>query len=278
MVINMKTQITKDGLLLYDIDNFNISQTLDCGQCFRWTKTDDGCWSGTVYGKNLLLSQTDDGILFYNTTKEEFDSIWVKYFDLERNYGEVLSVISENETLKKAGSLCSGIRILRQEPFEALCSFIISQNNNIPRIKGIIDRLCRLCGECKDGVYQFPTANVLAKMTPEDLAPIRSGFRARYIIDAAKKCDSKEIDFELIKNLPLEEARNELTKIVGVGVKVADCTLLFGLGRIDAFPADVWIKRAMQSLFDGNLPECALPYAGIVQQYIYHYARTIGLE
>ncbi|MBQ9769516.1 MAG: DNA-3-methyladenine glycosylase 2 family protein [Clostridia bacterium] len=218
-------------------------------------------------------------MILYDTSEEDFLNIWKDYFDLDRDYGEIIEVISENEVLKAASGFAGGIRILRQDPWEALCSFIISQNNNIPRIKGIVERLCASFGEeIKEGFYSFPTAEKIAALTLEDLAPLRSGFRAKYILDGAKRVASGEIDLDALKELALDEARQELMKIYGVGEKVADCTLLFGLSHIDAFPKDVWIKKAMAKLFDGSLPECAAPYAGIAQQYIFHYARMTKLE
>lgn len=273
----MKISTTKDGLLVSDIANFNLAQTLDCGQAFRWIKDDSDCWHGIVENRILKIKQNDTGLLFYNTTQEEFDNFWRDYFDLDRNYGEIIEKISFHPVLKEATAMCGGIRILKQKPFETLCSFIISQNNNIPRIKGIIDRLCQNFGKEIDGNYTFPDAKTLSKLSLEDLAPLRSGFRAKYILDAAQKCANGEIDFEKIYTLPLDEARAELMKIKGVGPKVADCTLLFGFYKTDAFPQDVWIKRAMLKLFDGKLPDCAIENAGIVQQYIFHYARTMDI-
>ena len=181
--------------------------------------------------------------------------------------------------LKTACSYADGIRILNQEPWEALCSFIISQNNNIPRIKGIIDKLCTMFGdEIDKNLFSFPTAEKVASLSVEELAPLKSGFRAKYILDAARRVANGDVDLPSLRSLPLDEARNELMKIYGVGNKVADCTLLFGLNRIDAFPKDVWIKRAMEKLFNGSLPECASKYAGIAQQYIFYYARSTKLD
>ena len=275
----MKIVKNAGNIELHETENFVLAQTLDCGQAFRWQELEEDLWQGVAFGKHLKIGAKDGVITLYDTTEEDFYEIWQNYFDLERDYPEILRTLSANEVLKTAGEYAYGIRILRQEPWEALCSFIISQNNNIPRIKGIVERLCENFGDkIADGVYSFPSAQKIASLTLEDLAILRSGFRAKYILDAAKKVASGEIVLEELRNMPLDTARAELVKIYGVGEKVADCTLLFGLSHINAFPKDVWIKRATQKLFDGVLPECATDYAGIAQQYIFHYARMTKLE
>ena len=274
----MKNFKLKDNnLYIYGLNDFDLPHTLDCGQAFRW-RNEGNVWSGVAFNKFLKLEKADDGtIILYDTTIEDFENLWRDYFDLDRNYTEIINVLSENETLKKACEYSHGIRILNQEPFETLCSFIISQNNNIKRIKGIIERLCENFGEYKNGYYSFPTPEKIANLTLEDLVPLRSGFRAKYLLDAAKKVSSGEIDLYNLKNLPLDDARNELMKITGVGPKVADCCLLFSHRHTAAFPKDVWIKRAMEVLFDGELPENAKEYAGIAQQFIFFYARDTKL-
>ena len=250
-------------------DPFCLDDTLDCGQVFRWNKSGN-IWKGIAYGKYLEIEQKDDSLCFYNTSERDFKGIWYNYFDLGRDYRRILSIIERNPTLKKITAVCSGIRVINQQPWETLCSFIISQNNNIPRIKGIIDRLCVGFGKKIDGGYTFPEAEVIAELCEEDLGPLRAGFRHRYILDAAKKAEN----LDDLRTLTIDEARKELVSILGVGKKVADCVLLFGLGFTEAFPEDVWIKRAMESLFPEGLPDEVKPFAGIVQQYIYHYART----
>ncbi|MBR7133332.1 MAG: DNA-3-methyladenine glycosylase 2 family protein [Clostridia bacterium] len=261
------------------IEHFDLPHTLDCGQAFRWECDEKGRWRGVAYNKYLELEKLENGtIILYNTDKETFDCVWRDYFDLDRDYGEIIVGISGNEILKNAAEYGKGIRVLNQEPWETLCSFIISQNNNIKRIKGIINRLCECFGEEFNGFYTFPSAERIAGLSLEDLAPLRSGFRAKYILDAAKKVAGGEVDLFNLKSLSIDDARNELMKINGVGPKVADCALLFSHKHISAFPKDVWIKRAMQVLFDGELPAEALPYAGIVQQYIFFYARETKLS
>ncbi len=266
-----------NNFLIENATCLSLAQTLDCGQAFRWSE-ENGIWQGVAGGKLRRLSQEGDTITIYDCDEKEFSEFYRPYFDLDRSYDDIILAVAESTVLRDATSLAGGIRILRQDPWETLCSFIISQNNNIPRIKGIITRLCEQFGERIEGGFSFPTAEKIASLSPEVLAPLRAGFRIKYILDAAKKLSGGEVSVAKIETLPTDEARAELMKIYGVGEKVADCTLLFSFARIDAFPKDVWIKRAMTVLFDGKLPECAVPYAGIVQQYLFHYARMTKLE
>lgn len=275
----MNLEFKNTNVYIKGIEDFDLPHTLDCGQAFRWKMDKNGVWSGVAFGKKLTLEKLENGtVVLYDTNKEDYENIWKDYFDLERDYTKIIDILSENETLKKACEYSFGIRILNQEPFETLCSFIISQNNNIKRIKGIIERLCENFGEKKDGFYTFPTAEKLAGLTLEDLGILRSGFRAKYLLDAAQKVANNEINLNALKEMPLDDARNELMKIKGVGPKVADCCLLFSHYHIEAFPKDVWIKRAMEILFGGDLPECAKKYAGIAQQYIFFFARDTKLS
>lgn len=275
MLIHSPSVNQKDGnVYISGVPQFGLEETLDCGQAFRWQPFDNESWVGIALGRKLRVGHKNGIITLYNCSLEEYEEKWRSYFDIDRDYGSIIEIISADETLKKAAEENSGIRILKQNTWEALCSFIISQNNNIPRIKGIIDRLCENFGTpLSDGGYTFPEAEKIANLTPEDLAPIRSGFRARYIIDGARKYVNNEIDLNLIATADIDTARAELMKITGVGVKVADCTLLFGFQRIDALPRDVWIKRAIEEYFEGSFPECASQYAGIAQQYLFNYIR-----
>ena len=274
----MKIEIKNNDIILHGVKCLDLELTLDCGQAFRWVKENDGSFSGVASGVYLNIGKIGENtFLLKDTSKENFENIWRKYFDFDRDYDTIISSISGNEVLKRASAYGAGIHILNQEPWETLCSFIISQNNNIPRIKGIIERLCENFGERCDGGYSFPSAERIAALNEDDLSVLRCGFRARYIIDAARKVTDGTVDLNTLKSLDVDSARNELMKITGVGPKVADCTLLFSLEFIEAFPKDVWIKRAMQVLFGGELPQEALPYAGIVQQYIFYYARETKL-
>ena len=269
------TYTIENNKIILTPDCFDLGLTLDCGQAFRWVQTGDDEWHGVAFSKPLTLKKTDRGIEFIGTTKEDFENIWIPYFDLERDYGIICDRFRSDRYLAEAVDTCYGIRLLRQEPWEAICSFIISQNNNIPRIKGIIDRLCRLLGEpLGDDDYSFPSAQRIAEAGIEALVPIRAGFRAKYIIDAAEKVASGETDIEKIYDLTIDEGRDELIKIKGVGEKVAQCSLLYGFGKIDAFPVDVWVKRIMSELYPDGLPECTNGVRGIAQQYLFHWRRN----
>ena len=261
-------------IIFENVTDLDLKETFSCGQCFRFCENNDGTFSGVVRGRAVTVGYQDNTLVLYGAAEED-RALWEDYFDLRRDYGEVKRKLSDvHPVMKEAASYASGIRILSQEPFEALITFIISQNNNIKRITGIIGRLCESFGEeISQGTYAFPTPEALAVLSEDDLSPIRAGFRHKYILDAAKKVSSGEIDLESLRSLPYEDARNELMKIKGVGVKVADCVLLYGLHRLDAFPMDVWMKRAMKELFDGMDPTVFGDYAGIAQQYIFHYSR-----
>ena len=265
----------KGGVKVSLVRDLDLLQTLDCGQSFRWSEQSDGSFCGVAYGKSVSVRLLGDDLYIDNATVEDFEKIWQGYFDLSLDYGKIRDEISKiHPVLNDASRYAPGIRILRQEPFEALCTFIISQNNNIKRIKGIVQRLCENFGEeIGENTFAFPTAERLALLSPDDLAPLRAGFRNRYLIDASQKVASGEVDLEMCKTADYEQARRELMKITGVGVKVADCTLLFGMHRIEAFPVDVWMKRAMEKLFPDMSAEDFGEYAGIAQQYIFHYSR-----
>lgn len=270
--MNYKSQ---NGDLIVNLPDFSLSDTLDCGQCFRFEPLEDGSFHGVAKGRPLTVKQENDNIIFFKTSEQDFEDVWLEYFDLNTDYNQIKEFLSEDETIKKACSYAGGIRILKQDPWEALCTFIISQNNNIPRIKGIVSRLCENFGEkLSCGCFSFPPAEKLACLYPEDLAPLRSGFRAKYIIDAAQKIASGQIDLPKIQSMPIEQARKLLMTIKGVGPKVAECSLLFGFYKTEAFPIDVWMKRALTYYYKDGFPEKFRKYGGIAQQYIFHYIRT----
>lgn len=259
-----------------ETDTLNLLQTLEGGQAFRWLHDDNGVFRG-IAGKRLLeVRQEKNGITLLNLPEEDLD-FWLSYFDMGTNYAEIITRFSKDETLKLAAKENRGLRILRQEPFETLISFIISQNNNIPRIKGIIGRLCETFGEKIGDFYAFPTAERLSALSEDELSPLRAGFRNRYILDAARKTMDKTVRLDEIYGMTYDEGKNELKKIVGVGDKVADCVLLFAYHKTEAFPMDVWIKKVVAEYYPDGLPECMGEYKGIAQQYLFEYFRQNGI-
>jgi len=267
----MKYNTEKNNIILYQ-DNFNLDETLDCGQSFRWKKTEseyDCTYTGFFLNDSLTISQKNNNtFIFHDTSESDFLNKWADYFDLNTDYEKLKKIFSQDETLKKACEFAGGIRLLRQDAWECLISFIISQNNNIPRIKLIIDRLCNHYGH-------FPSADELSRETPESIDYLKSGFRAKYIIDASQKVSAGEINLEEISRMPLDDARQKLITIKGVGKKVSECVLLYGMYRTDAFPVDVWIKRVLERYYPDGFPEYTKEFAGIAQQYLFHYIRNL---
>ena len=270
---------TERGILVGGLTLFRLEDTLNCGQCFRFRRDADG-WLGVAENHPLFLREQPEGLLL-SCSREEFENFWRGYFDLDRDYAALRDQYLAIPALRECACYAPGIRILRQDAWEALISFILSQNNNVKRIQGIVSRLCSLfgapCGEDPlepDGLaHAFPLPSALAERTEAELAPLRAGWRTAYVLDAARKVSSGGIDLRAIADAPLSEARKALQTIRGVGPKVADCVLLYGMARMDAFPMDVWMKRAMKELFPGCTPADFGECAGIAQQYIFHYCR-----
>jgi len=267
--------------------DFIPEHTFECGQCFRWNKTDNGNYIGIVSDSVLEVIKEHDKYFVYFENKEE-DFI-KEYFDLNRDYNMLINeILSMDDKLRDAVKYGFGIRILRQDIWECIISFIISINNNIPRIKKIIENISRYYGKeiyYKGRVfYSFPKPEVLAKASEKELRMLNCGFRVPYIINAAKMIESGDVDIYGLKNKSNEEVRKELMKLPGVGEKVSSCIMLYSLGRFDIFPVDVWIKRIMENIYlkryesPREIEKFALARfkdkAGIVQQYLYFYFRN----
>lgn len=287
----MKINEIEGGVELDDLTEFNLSHIFECGQCFRWKKQEDGSFVGVAKGRVLKLFEKNGKVTVLNTSKREFEEIWEDYFDLKTDYAAYQKRLSADPILKTAIGAGSGIRILRQDTFEALISFIISASNNIPRIMKIVDSLCRLYGDeivyCGEKFYSFPSPEKLRGVTEEDLAPIRAGFRAKYIVDAVNKVLSGETELDRLSEMTALEAQKYLMRINGVGPKVADCVLIFGAGRLDVFPVDTWIDKAMKTLYPKACAGVKVRRAGenlfgdicgLAQQYIFYYARENKLQ
>lgn len=267
------------GVAVKNVEFFSPMQTFDCGQCFRF-EVDEKSATGYAYGRKMSFTLVSETELFISPcTISEYYEIWEKYLGLDTDYGAVRNELktTRNGDLKlfEAMETGKGIRILRQEPWETLCSFIISQNNNIPRIKKIISSLCRAGAEISGGSEnEFPSPETLEKMGVDGLFALKTGFRAAYLYDAATKVISGEVDLNAIFDMPYAEAEKELCKIKGVGPKVAACTLLFGFGKLDAFPIDVWVKRVLAEYYGGIASGADFGrYAGLAQQYLFYHKR-----
>lgn len=276
-----------NNIILKNAEDFELEHIFDCGQCFRFNKIDENTYLGVAKGRALKISQNGASITFHDTSERDFYDIWRDFFDLSRDYGDIKRTLSKDSVLREAIKYGGGIRILRQDLWETIISFIISASNNIPRIKGIIERFCQSFGEeihyMGKTYYSFPTPEKTASLTMEDLSVIRAGFRDKYIINAAKKIADGKLSLDYVKTLPTPEAKQALMSLTGVGNKVSDCILLFGLNRADAFPVDVWIKRIMEyCYFDGEQPISAISafaenkfgaLGGFAQQYLFFWAR-----
>lgn len=265
----------KNNIIVSGVSCLDLDLTLDCGQAFRWEKQADGSYSGVAGGYFLNISKSDNGdLIFKNTTKDSFDNFWVNYFDLNKNYEKICTSLKQDKLLSSTIDDYYGIRILNQDSWEALCSFVISQQNNIKRIKLIIKRLCTAYGEnLGNGNYTFPAPERLSELSAEDFEALGTGYRAKYLERLSKEVADGTIDLDKIKKLPLEQARKELLKIYGVGIKVANCVLLYGMGFYECVPLDVWMKRVMEYYPDG-FPKCFEGCEGIAQQYLFHWARN----
>lgn len=265
----MELLTSKNGTEAVDFGEINLPLTLDCGQAFRWEPLGDGLFRAVAFKKETTVKRTENGLLFINTPKEDVENIWADYFDLHTDHKTVLECLRQDNFIDSQYQRFGTLRILNQDPFETLCSFIISSCNNIPRIKGIIKRLSEGFGEKTENSFSFPSPEVLAVKTEDDLAFLKAGYRVPYILDAARHVAEGETDLEAIKKMSEEDARKELMKIKGVGKKVADCTMLFSLGFKDVYPVDRHIERATAEIYPDGLPSFFTPHSGLAQQYIF---------
>lgn len=280
--------------ILKNVKDFDLAQTLECGQCFHFIKLAEEEYVLTAMNRLLHVSQQGDTVIFYDTDEQQYEEIWKHYFDLDRDYSLIKSTLLEkNSQLKDAIDSMWGVRILNQEYFETLISFIISQNKQIPHIKKIVADISSRYGTYKGtfngmDMYTFPTLEQLKDSREEDFKELKTGFRAPYIMDAIRKNLAGCFDENNLRNMGYEDCIKELTTIKGVGEKVANCVALFGLGKREAFPVDVWIKRIMETMyFDGRetskdkiaayAKELFSDLGGYAQQYLFYYGKTIKM-
>ena len=283
--------------ILKNQDSFELKHIFECGQCFRWNEENDGSYTG-VFNKNILnVQKKEDEIIFTGMIDGDIKKVVTDYFDLNRDYLKIKEQLSNiDENMKLSVEYGEGIRILNQNLWETIISFIISANNNIPRIKGIIERLCKKYGQKiiwnNTEYYTFPTAEELKNVSIEDFRKLGIGFRDIRLYETTQKIVNKEVDLEILHNeKDTEKVREILLTLSGVGPKVADCILLFStLKRFDVFPIDVWVRRVMNDLYIKSPDESKVSkkeiqklalekfgkLQGLAQQYLFYWRRDIS--
>jgi N-glycosylase/DNA lyase len=291
--MNIKEENNK--VILEGVRDFHLDHTFDNGQCFRWNREDDGSYTGVAFGRAANIAYHGESLIIDNITAEEFQSVWKDYLDLDRDYGAIKQMLSAKDpAMERAIEYGCGMRIIKQDKWETLISFILSQNNNIARIKKCVESICEAHGR-PIGMYRgkmryaFPTPEELAGLVPQELDTCRLGYRAKYIVETAGQilADGEKTLYSLDVS-PTEVGFDYLLSLSGVGPKVANCILLFAMGKHESFPLDVWIKRVMNQIYqieEGNVKkmhEFAAEhfggYGGIAQQYLFYYAREISKQ
>ncbi len=282
----MKYEWKDNGLIIEQADNFEPAQVFDCGQCFRWVHEEDG-YTGIIDDRVVKVNKRGEDILIENVPKEMTDDV-LHYFDIDRNYNGIKEELRSDAYLRKAMEYGNGLRILNQEPFECLISYIVSANNRIPQIKRVVDNLSSMYGKQTEHrgkvYYAFPTPNALADAQVCDVQNSRCGFRADYICDAAKRVAWGDLDLDSLRERDYLTAKAELMKVKGIGPKVADCILLYSLQKYEAFPVDVWVNRVMTDIYIHQkmslkrVGEFARDRfgrsAGFAQLYLFYYYRN----
>lgn len=280
-------------LILKDVDCFELDHIFDCGQCFRWSKQEDGSYIGVIGSGVLQVSKNKNNVCFEGVIDGDINSIVYDYFDLGTDYNVFKNELSKiDDNMKKSIEFGSGIRILNQDLWEMIISFIISANNNIPRIKGIIDRISKRVGKRLEWrgkeYYLFPTISEMASLSVADFRELGAGFRDKRLYKTTQMILNGEVSLEFLEKCnDTALIREELLKLDGVGEKVAGCIMLFALKRFDSFPIDVWVRRVMNTLYIHNEDETKVSkkdinnaanelfgdIRGMAQQYLFYWAR-----
>ncbi|MDU3087025.1 MAG: DNA glycosylase [Peptoniphilus harei] len=285
----MKINFDEGFCKITDLEEFDPRDIFTCGQAFRWYEEEDGSFSFVTHGIVANANKVGDEIILKGVDEKSFEEIFYDYFDLSRDYKIVMEELSKDEVMKRATEYGKGIRILNQDRFETIISFIISANNQIPRIQKAIEKISEMYGDYlgedeNRKYYSFPSPDQLSLAKPEDLREFaRVGFRDKRIVEASKLIASGQVDISKIEEMDLEDARKELQILPGVGPKVADCILLFAFDRKESFPVDVWIKRVMEELYLKEVtPKSKIAMrgrevfgknAGFANQYLFYYGR-----
>ena len=280
----------KGNLVLREVNDFCLDQIMDCGQAFRFLPSAEGIWHGVALGRVLALRQTGGELTFFQMSREEFEAKWFRYFALDEDYAAIKTKICTDCFMAQALEMGGGIRILKQELWEMLITFLLSQNNNIPRIRRMVQSLCAAGGaplETEAGVcYDFPSPQALTDMGLARLGGLGLGYRDKYVYEAARRVSGGELNLSDLTDLPTGDARRLLMELPGIGGKVADCILLFGMARYEVCPHDVWVKRIFTEKYEIKKITEKKGYAmasqkwgelaGIAQQYLFYAARGQG--
>lgn len=288
----MMNIIQKDNkITIHDIRDFNITHIFECGQCFRWNREEDGSYTGVVKNKVINVLQQKNTVEFNNVNTDDFDII-KNYFDFDTDYETIKNTLNTDEIMAEAIKFGEGIRILNQEEWETMVSFMISANNRIPMIKKVIENLSVSFGDYIGNYrgkeyFSFPTAERLSAAPVERILECKAGFRAPRIKEAATRFLYEKDKIYNIKNMSYDEGLAYLKTYKGIGDKVANCILLFSMKHFDTFPVDVWVRRVMQTLYvsketkDADIRKFAEnkfgKYSGFAQQYLFFYARENGI-
>lgn len=283
-----KVEEKENSIEVQGVKDFNPVHVFECGQCFRWLKQEDGSYTGIVRDKVANVSFKEDRLIIKNASSNDFAELWHDYFDLDRDYGQIKRQLEAKDSImQEAVRFGYGIRLLRQDLWETLVSFIISANNRIPRIMKTVAAIAKVYGDRLEfsgkDYYTFPGMDRLYNTELEKLEVCRGGFRCKYIVRTAGLALDGEIKLDGLKDMSTDEARAQLMKFPGVGPKVSDCVLLFSATKYDVFPTDVWVKRVMEELYFKKetslkeIQEFSKEYfgdmVGFAQQYLFYYAR-----
>ncbi len=287
----MKVYEENNSVYIEGLHDFDLDHTFDNGQCFRWERKQDGSYVGVALGRILHIETKEDILVLYQMSLAEFEQKWRRYLDLDRDYGRLKKLLAKDDDVMAAAiAYGGGMRILKQDLWETIASFLISQNNNIPRIKKCIESICaaygNVLGEYQGKTYHsFPTIEAMASLNEKEIDLCRLGYRGKYIIHTAKQLIKEPSYIETLMSAERLKAYEMLLALNGVGPKVANCIMLFGLGKYDSFPLDVWIKKVMHKWYhieEGNLKEMSRfaaehfgAYGGIAQQYLFYYIGNI---
>lgn len=281
------------NIILEQVSDFDVAQTLNCGQCFHFRQIGENEFGVVAFGRLLHISQAGERVCFHNTDMQEFEQVWRGYFDLDTDYAQIKSQLAESGTeLAAAMKEMWGVRILRQEFWETLMSFIISQNKQIPHIKQIVWAISEKYGDYLGNLggvdfFSFPSVEQLSSVTAEDFKELKTGFRAPYLANAVECVNGKIVDESVLRTLSGEECIENLCKIKGVGRKVGSCVTLFSLSKMECFPIDVWIQRIMEHIYfhrtatKAEIEKLASErfgaLGGYAQQYLFYYGREIKM-